>query len=337
MKVGLVCPYSLDVPGGVQSQVRLLAEEIRRRGDEALVVGSGVEAAAEGEIRLGRAVAMPGNGSVARVLIDPRVRHRFLAVLNECDVLHVHEPTMPALGWWAARSGLPQVHTYHADVARSRRWLGRSVRARLPKPSSSTAVSTVAAVNWGTGLSVIPNAVAPLNINTDRVPGRVVLIGRDERRKGIQILLEAWPTVRRQVPDAELHLTIDGPSEPGVIKHGTITEEEKWGLLSSAQVAVAPALFGESFGLVVAEALAAGTPLVMSDLKAFKDVAGPAGVTVPAGDSVALGVAVAALLLDSQEQASRSEAGLAAVQRFRVAEVMNQYRSLYDEAIEQAR
>ena len=336
MKVGLICPYSLDVPGGVQSQVRLLADELRRRGDEALVVGPGEGTSEAGEIRVGRAVGMPGNGSVARLLIHPLLKRGFLAALNECDVLHVHEPTMPALGWWAAKSGLPQVHTYHADVAPSRRWLGRSVRAALPKPSYSTAVSAVAAANWGSELTLVPNAVGPPAMSRDRVPGRVVLIGRDERRKGIQVLLEAWPAVRKEVPHAELHLTIRGPTQPGVVKHDTVTEAKKWELLGSAEVAVAPALFGESFGLVVAEALAAGAPLVMSNLKAFRDVAGSAGVVVPAGDSTALGAAVVALLLDKEERAFRSETGRATARRFRVSEVLTQYRELYQQAIEQA-
>jgi len=336
VKVGLICPYSLDVPGGVQNQVRLLADELRRRGDVALVVGPGEGPSEAGEIRLGRAVAMPGNGSVARVLIHPFLKRDFLAAVSECDVLHVHEPTMPALGWWAARSGLPQVHTYHADVAASRRWLGRSVRARLPKPSSSTAVSEVAAANWGSGLALVPNAVDAPAIEVERVPGRVTLVGRDERRKGIHILLEAWPAVRQEVPHAELHLTIDGPAEAGVIKHGMVTEAEKWKLLASADVAVAPALFGESFGLVVAEALAAGTPIVLSDLEAFREVAGSAGVVVPPGDSAALGVAVTALLQNKGERLRRSRVGRSIARRFGVSEVLSQYRELYQHAIEQA-
>jgi phosphatidylinositol alpha-mannosyltransferase len=194
----------------------------------------------------------------------------------------------------------------------------------------------VAAANWGSDLQLVPNAVAPPNIEIERVPGQVVFIGRDERRKGVQVLLDAWPIVRQEVPHAELHLTIEGLAHRGVIKHGRVTEQEKWRLLKSAEVAVAPALFGESFGLVVAEALAAGVPLVMSDLEAFKNVAGSAAVVVPAGDSDALGVAVAALLRDKGERLRRAETGRAAVSRFGITVVLTQYRKLYQDAIDQA-
>lgn len=329
VRVALICPYSLDLPGGVQNQVRALAAELRSRGHEAVVVGPGVSEAPEGEIRLGKTVPTPGNGSVAPLLLNPARKRAFQTAIESADVLHVHEPALPALGWWATKSGIAQVHTFHADAPTLRGAVARQILSRLPKPAFSTAVSETAAANWGIPLQIIPNAVEVVARKIPRTPGQVVCIGRDEPRKGIDVLLAAWPAVKQAVPHAHLTLTTGGTSTNSITCVGLLTDHEKWDLLLSSEVAVAPNRFGESFGLVVAEAMAAGTPLVMSELPAFRAVAGGAAVAVPIGDSVALSTAIVALLNDPDERDRRSQAGIVAALRFGVEGVVDQYIDLF--------
>jgi phosphatidylinositol alpha-mannosyltransferase len=335
MKIGLICPYSLDLPGGVQHQVRFLASEIRNRGHEAVIVGPGVETAPPGEVRLGRTMSMPGNGSVAPLLLNPTRRNAFMEAIGPMDVLHVHEPALPALGWWAARSGMPQVHTFHADAPRRRGAVGRAIINWLPSPATGVAVSAVAAANWRRSLEIVPNAVEAVTLRSNRQRGQVVCIGRDEHRKGISVLVDAWPNVLKAVPHARLHLTTGADPSPGIAQHGLLSTEAKWELLASSEVAVSPNRFGESFGLVVAEALACGTPLVMSDLPAFRAVADTAAVVVPPGDAEALGAAIIALLNDPEERERRSVLGREVVKRFGVVGIVDRYLDLYQGAVEQ--
>lgn len=334
VKVALVCPYSLDLPGGVQNQVRVLATELRRRGHEALVVGPGLGGAPKGELRVGSTLPMPGNGSVAPLLLNPARRKAFMTAIGSADVLHVHEPSIPALGWWAARSGIPQIHTFHADAPRRRGAIARTILGFLPRPAAATAVSVVAAANWDGDLQIVPNAVEQVDVDSERTPGQVVCIGRDEPRKGVDVLVAAWPTITEAVPWARLHLTTGAAPHPGITQHGHLSADEKWDLLTSSEVAVSPNRFGESFGLVVAEALACGTPLVMSDLPAFRAVAGKAAVAVPPGDPDALAAAVTALLKDPIERERLSTSGRQAASRFNVSAIVDQYLELYRGAAE---
>jgi phosphatidylinositol alpha-mannosyltransferase len=330
--VGLVCPYDLGVPGGVQHQVRGLESALSERGIDVRVVGPGPGGA-------GRARRVPVNRSVAPVTLSPTARSRTRRALADVDVVHVHEPLVPVVSL-AALASRPLVATFHADPPDGIRRLYRLLRRpidRLLRGAVVTAVSPVAAsaLPWRT-VEVIPNGVeAPSPSEpVDRRPGQVVFVGRDEPRKGLDVLLEAWPSVRASVPDAELVVVgADRPAAlPGVTFAGRVSEAEKWRHLRSSTVAVAPNLGGESFGIVVVEAMAAGCAVVASAIPAFSGVAGGAARLVPPSDAAALGEEIVGVLTAPANAAHLADAGVRRAADFRWETVADRYLEAYKRA-----
>ncbi|MGF1660925.1 MAG: glycosyltransferase family 4 protein [Kineosporiaceae bacterium] len=324
MRIGLVGAYALDVPGGVQDQVLGLARHLAGAGHEVRVLAPGPPV--EGSASAGPAVGVPGNGSVARLALVPargRVR-RWAAGL---DVVHLHEPLAPGLPQSvlraAATGGPPVVATGHACSDSGLLAVAAPLlRRRLRAAAVVTAVSRHAAATLARiGVAadeLVPNAVdvpgpAPDTPRPARRvgPPTVVAVARlAEPRKGIDVLLTAWPQVRRAT-GAELVLV--GPGRPrggqqhlpeGVRLAGRVPDAERDALVGAADLVVAPHRGGESFGLVVAEAMAQGRPVVASALPAFADllVGGPAGdtagVLVPPGRPDALAGALVQVLTD---------------------------------------
>ena len=324
LRVGLVCPYSLDVPGGVQNQVLGLADFLTTRGHQPRVLAPGaLSADALRPLDPGRftsagsAVPFRYNGSVARVNFGPLTAARVRRWLRtgRFDLLHVHEPVTPSialLALWAAEQ--PVVATFHAATPRSRslRLAGTMLRTAVDKLDARIAVSETARDvvrrHLGTDATVVPNGIhfadfartSPPVLRTRRRP-RLLFLGRtDEPRKGLDVLLAALPTIRRTEPDLEVVVAGDGqPSlPPGCLRLGRVSEAEKVALLSTADVFVAPQRARESFGIVLVEAMASGVPVVASDLTPFVDLLGPAagtaaaGTVFTAGDPAALARAV---------------------------------------------
>lgn len=343
MKVGLVCPYDLGLPGGVQRVVLDLARRLIDSGEEVIVVGPG-----EGDVPsgipthlVGRSSPVPGNDSVVPVAIRPAAWNATVASLSKCDVVHVHEPMVPLVGWAALRSPTV-VATFHADppswVRTSYRLLG-PVASRLFSNTSLTAVSPTAAAGipaaWGS-LRLVPNAidVDSFQVVGDRSPFRITFLGRDEPRKGLDTLLEAWPTIRAFEPRVELEVM--GASRdpiPGVRFHGRTSEAVKREILTSSSVFVAPNTRGESFGLVVAEAMAAGCAIVASDLVSFRHVAGDSALYFQPGDSSALARSVTKLLAEPSSATAMGRSAEARVKRFDWSVVLGQYREVYRDAL----
>lgn len=320
MKIGLVSPYSLDAPGGVQAQVLGLSEVLARRGHEPTVVGPS------------RVVRVRANGSLAPIGLG-----RVGDALDEADVVHVHEPMLPF--GLAAIGDRPTVATFHADPPG---WATSTIRAAAPvirsKLSSAvlTAVSEIAAAPWrSAGLTpvIIPNGVAaPMpRPEVERVARRVVFVGRDDPRKGLGRLLAAWPDVRTKVPDAELVVVGASAKGPGVVGLGRVDEAEKWQQLASASIACAPNTGGESFGIVLVEAMASGCALICSDIPAFRSTAGEAAAFVGLEDD--LGAALAALLDDEPAQRALATAGTKEARRFAWETVADQYLAMYVRAL----
>jgi phosphatidyl-myo-inositol alpha-mannosyltransferase len=238
------------------------------------------------------------------------------------------------------------VVTFHAAVPR---WVAVGYRAaghalsRAMRSSVLTAVSTTAAApipkRWGP-VTVIPNAidVDSYSAAVERSPTRVTFLGRDDRRKGLDVLLASWPAVRAAVPDAELVVigTNRNTVIPGVVFVGRVDEDEKRSTLASAAIHVAPNLGGESFGIVLAEAMASGATIVASDLAAFRDVVDDAGVLVPVGDHERLGEAIARLLNDPDECARLRAAARRRVEMFDWPQVVDSYLDAYRRALDQA-
>lgn len=286
MRIGLVCPYSLDVPGGVQNHVLGLAAALRARGHVVSVLAPGE---APDVVSLGRAVPLPYKGAVGRVAFGPVTATRVSRWLGEgdFDVVHVHEPLTPSASLLAVRAAeAPIVATFHTAQDRPRALTASAnlLRPWLGRIDAHIAVSETAARTVRQYLPVRPEVIANgLDVAAYDGPrlrdGRTVLfLGRiDERRKGLQKLLGAWPAVREAVPAARLLVAGPGraPEVPRNVELlGELDEDKKRQALRDADLVIAPNTHGESFGLVLVEAMAAGTPVLAHALPAFADVLG---------------------------------------------------------------
>ena len=336
MKVGLVSPYDLSSPGGVQAQVFGLADRLAAMGDKPVIIGPGLPADSEG-VDLGRSVRVPGNGSMAPISIDPRVLSRLRKASADVDVLHVHEPLMPLASLAANQSGPPVVATFHADPPRWVRGVyglsRRLIKSALGKTKSITAVSMTAASALPSGLEVtiVPNGVdiGGVPSGVKRNPTQVAFLGRDERRKGLDILLDAWPIVIDAVPDAELVVMGAVRQTSGVNWLGRVENPKKFEVLAGSAIYVAPNTGGESFGIVLVEAMANGTAVVASNLAAFKDVAGDDARYFAIGDSGVLAGTLVDLLHDHRAREDLGKRGLTRVQQFDWDTVAQTYRDIY--------
>jgi phosphatidyl-myo-inositol alpha-mannosyltransferase len=319
MRIGMLCPYDLGGPGGVQGQVLGLAVELRRRGHQVSVLGPGRPPgpAMQHVVSAGSSRAVRGNGSVAHLAVGPSVPGRVERWLERQrpDLVHVHEPATPGLAVTAVRraraAGLPVVVTFHAfrPVGRTARAGAPLVRRVLGPLTLATAVSgqawQAAHEQYGLDPLVVPNGLDVAAYGRTEGPAHdgpptVLFLGRrDEPRKGLPVLVDALPRLRSLVPG--VRVVVAGPGRAtveGVEDVGEVDEAHKRELLHAADVLVAPHTGRESFGLVLAEGMAAGTAVVASDLVAFRDVLGDGGLLVPAGDASALATAVARLLTD---------------------------------------
>ncbi len=278
MRVGLVCPYSFDVPGGVGSHVRGLARWLRTQGHEVLVVAPGTGPGEPGEWLLGPSVAVRANGSVAHLAVAPAQCRRARALLRDCDVVHVHEPLTPGIAYAVATAAPRLVVTHHAQFpvgpwALPLRWRAARLGRRRSLAVSRAAARTAHGVT-GTWPAIVPNAITlPDQVPKSRSPLPIVLhLGRrDEPRKGYDLVVE----VARRMSDEARFVAI-GPGRRtarDVAEYGQVGDAERDGWLDRAEVLLAANTFGESFGLVLVEALAHGCGLVASDLPAFRAVA----------------------------------------------------------------
>ena len=363
LRIGIACPYTWDVPGGVQAHVRDLAESLIRLGHTVSVL-SPVDDPDEADlppyvVPAGRAVPVPYNGSVARLVFGPLSLARTRRWVREggFDVLHVHEPTVPSVSMLAcfAASG-PIVATFHTATARSRalQVFGTALQPALEKVIGRIAVSPAArrvvVEHLGGDAVLIPNGVDVARFEgakplPDRPSGpTVVFLGRiDEQRKGLAVLLEALPELVRLVPD--VRLLVAGPGDADDVREavprslrsrvellGLVSEADKPRVFASGTVYCAPNTHGESFGIVLVEAMAAGTPVVASDLEAFRRVLqdGRAGVLVPVRDAGALAAALGALLQDERRREELVAAGRRAVSAYDWSTVTQQVVEVYE-------
>ena len=340
MRIGLVSPYDLSSPGGVQAQVIGLAKALRAAGDEAFVIGPGLPEGEDG-VDLGRAMRVPGNGSMVPISLSPSAGSKIRDAAVSADVLHVHEPLMPLASLAANRAGPPVVATFHADpsplVRKAYARSGRLMRSALGRAKIVTAVSRTAASALPPELDcvIVPNGVDVGGMTTelDRIEHQVVFLGRDEPRKGLDVLLEAWPTVLEHVPDATLVAIGPVRRTSGIEWMGRVDEQTKCRLLAGSAAYVAPHLGGESFGIVLVEAMAVGTPVIASDLPAFRDVAQDAARYAPPGDAGQLAGNIVDLLLDPKARESLGRIGLERSKAFDWPVVATAYRELYDSVI----
>ena len=335
MKVGIIVPYSWSFWGGVPEHADHQARALRKLGvDVRIVIGHDPpgrltnylhprqgrhEPPPAHVIPVGRSVIVPANGALPNVVISPSAILRLKQVLERerFDLLHVHEPMTPAIGVAALSfARVPLVATFHASGELAWMKLATPVFGFLAErldhriAVSPDAITTVNRYLPG-DYEVIPNGVAmPEHADPGSRENRVVFVGRHEPRKGLPVLLRAWPEIRRQTG---AHLRVVGAdplqvrmllarlriSDDGIDALGFVSEQERTNELLKAKAFVAPSVGGESFGMVLTEAFACATPVVASDIPGYRDVMTPeTGVLVPPDDPRVLAQAIASLLAD---------------------------------------
>jgi len=369
MKVGIVVPYSWSFWGAVVEHAELQAAALRQLGvDVRLVIGNDPpgsftralhprlgrhDSPPPGVIPIGRSVIVPANGSLPNIILSPRSVYRIRRVLERerFDLIHVHEPMTPAPGVAAlAMARCPIVATFHACGELSWLKLGQYLWGFLmDRIDHRIAVSEPAresvARYFPGDYDLIPNGVlVPERAEPGGREEQSVFVGRQEPRKGLQVLLRAWPEIRRRT-GARLHVVGADPlavrllfarlrvPDEGVDVLGFLSQDALTEELLAAKALVAPSLGGESFGMVLTRAFACATPVVASDISGYRGVMEPqAGRLVPPGDPAALADAVVALLADERrrEQLGRS-ARTIAVERYSWDTIAQRLVEIYEQ------
>jgi phosphatidylinositol alpha-mannosyltransferase len=363
LKIGIVCPYSWDTPGGVQNHIRDLAEFLIESGHDVSVLAPVIDESnlPEYVVNAGKPISIPYNGAVARVLFGPVAfaRVRQWISQGEFDLLHLHEPAIPSislLACWAADG--PMVGTFHAAAKRQKIIfaIGPILEPAIEKLSARIAVSEAARLtltdHLDTDAVIIPNGIYA-NRYTDgkaieKWSGNTIgFIGRfEEPRKGLSVLVDALPVISRFAPDVKIFVA--GPGDPAEVIEGIdpqlrqrfeflgkITESEKADFMSSVAVYVAPNTGGESFGIILAEALAGGACVVASDIPAFDDLLGHGefGALFESESSTELAKVVIDLLRDETKRKELSARGKERSKKFDWTVVAQQIYSVYEMSI----
>ncbi|MGH9266641.1 MAG: glycosyltransferase family 4 protein, partial [Acidimicrobiales bacterium] len=325
MKVGIVSPYDWSHPGGVRSHILGLQGALGRRGIRAEVIAPASRR--EADIwSVGRTVGIPANGSRARICLSPSARRRLRErlLMGDLDLLHLHEPAVPSVSLLALTvTQLPVAATFHAAARRSTAyWLARPLLGHLfARIGQRMAVSEEARALVARYLPgeyrIVPNGVdfprfagaEPDPELLDHKPF-VLFVGRPEPRKGFEVVRRAVEALR---PKMKLRLVAAGlPASAGpdwVVPLGMVSHDRLPAIYAAADVFCAPNLRGESFGIVLLEAMAAGAPVVASDLPGFREAAGPAALFFPPADHRALADRLEELLGDPARAGKLSRLG----------------------------
>ena len=349
MKIGLVTPYIYPLPGGVNAHVGYLYEHLRTRGHDVRIISSthGLQRSSEGDIiRLGRGVSIPANGSVGTLTISPRYLAQVRELLDHerFDLLHFHEPFVPFLSLVTLRESTSvNIATFHAYTGWSpayefgRRMLASYARRLHGRIAVSAAARFFIDRYFPGDYKVIPNGVdtarfrdaEPIERWRDGTPN-LLFVGRFEERKGLLDLLKAYRLLRRSGWNCRLLVIGRGPQERearryiatrrlgGVELLGRVSDEEKARYFATADVYVSPATGRESFGIVLLEAMAAGAPIVCSDIHGYKGVVqrDRQALLVPPHDPKALAGTLAELLRDPQRREEMGRAGRLRAEEF---------------------
>jgi phosphatidyl-myo-inositol alpha-mannosyltransferase len=378
VRIALLSPYSWTYPGGVTRHIEALASELAAQGHEARVLapfdpddelsrrlhrGARPQPRSVGEdfVSLGRTVGIPANGAVSNMALTP---HTVFALRNELrgggyDVVHIHEPVVPLVGWDALCSAgeLPRVgtfHTYSENVLTNGfAAVPLGGRRRMNRLHVRIAVSEAAAWTarrfYGGRYRIIPNGVElqaarePVaEVGHHTRPLRILFVGQAVERKGLPILLRAFEALREEIP-ASLTLVGASPEEVahmmlddrGLQALGKVSEQRKLAELAAADVVCAPSLYGESFGMVLTEAFAASAPVLASDIPGYRDVVrhGEDGLLVPAGDALALAEALRRLALDNRLRVQMALAARERAERFAWPSVAAEVLDSYEQAL----
>jgi phosphatidylinositol alpha-mannosyltransferase len=365
IRIGMVCPYGWDTPGGVQSHIRDLTEHLISEGHYVSVLTPITDDSLAHEdyvVNAGKPISIPINGSVAKVLFGPVAssRAKQWIAAGDFDLLHLHEPAIPSLSLLACSAAEgPLVGTFHVSTPKKKAIyaIGPILEPIVEKLTARIAVSELARFtlkdHFETDAVVIPNGIDGSRYANAKVIDKysgattVGFIGRfDEPRKGLQVLIDSLAIVSRFIPD--IKFLIAGPGDSSeflrnldqqlhnrIIFLGRLSDEEKESFLRSIQIYVAPNTGGESFGIVLAEALSAGTAVIASDIPAFKAVLenGQVGDLFVNEDSADLARVLVALLKDNERRSKLAIKGKLSAQKYDWQVVAEQVESVYEMAI----
>ena len=363
LKIGIVCPYSWDTPGGVQNHIRDLAEFLIAAGHEVSVLAPAIDESLLPSyvVSAGKPISIPYNGAVARVLFGPVAfaRVRQWISQGDFDLLHLHEPAIPSislLACWAADG--PMVGTFHAAAKRQKIIfaIGPILEPAIEKLSARIAVSEAARLtltdHLDTDAVIIPNGIYASRYahgtQQSKWQGNTIgFIGRfEEPRKGLSVLVEALPIIARFAPDIKVFVAGPGDStdvEKSIdpqLRHrfeflGKISEEDKADFMASVSLYVAPNTGGESFGIILAEALAGGAAVLASDIPAFDSLLGHGefGALFTSEDAQDLARVAIDLLRDTEKRRELAKRGKEYAQRFDWDVVAEDIYSIYEMAL----
>jgi phosphatidylinositol alpha-mannosyltransferase len=364
MRIVQVCPYNWDTNGGVQIHVRQLAQELRGRGHEVLIVAPGdVVGVREDAHVVGRTLTVLSNGSVARICLSPRARRTMHASIARFapDLVHIHEPFAPMLSVSATMGAtVPVVGTFHSYFD-PRRLEGRIYGAMAPllrrvwdRVDRRIAVSGAARLSATSRLGDAPMDIVPNGAEvrhfararpaTHLPTGRKLLfVGRLEPRKGFPIAVRAFAQLAEQYPDLQLVVVGDGPEKHAVDvlspalrarvqMLGKVTYDALPTYHQAADIFISPATGSESFGIVLVEAMAAGLPLVASDIAGYREVSrhGKEGLLVKPSDPHALADGVRTLLDNPTYARTLGANGATRAQDFAWDRILDQLEVVYE-------
>ncbi len=365
IRIGMVCPYGWDTPGGVQSHMRDLAEYLIGEGHFVSILAPISDDAVSFEdyvVNAGKPISIPVNGSVARVLFGPLASSRAKQWIasGDFDLLHLHEPAIPSLSLLACSAAEgPLVGTFHVSTPKKKAIyaIGPILEPIVEKLTARIAVSELARStlkdHFDTDAVVIPNGIdgqkyanAPITKEFSG-PNTIGFMGRfEEPRKGLQVLIDSLAIVARFVPDVKYLIAGPGDSDEFVKNLnpqlqnritflGRLSDRQKESFLKSVEIYVAPNTGGESFGIILTEALSAGTAVVASDIPAFKAVLenGEVGALFRNEDSSDLAKVIVALLRDDARRQKLATNGKLSAQKYDWQVVAEQIESVYEMAI----
>jgi phosphatidylinositol alpha-mannosyltransferase len=362
VKIGLVTPYVYPLPGGVNQHVRYLYENLRLRGHDVRIITSshGLQRASEGDvIRIGKGFSVPANGSVGTITLSPRYLSQVRDVLEreQFDVLHYHEPFVPFLSLIVLRlSTSVNIATFHAYGGFSPAYeLGSKVMGSYAERLHGRIAVSAAARHFIDRFFPGEYRVIPNGVDTGRfrraVPiarwqdgtRNILFVGRFEPRKGLLDLLKAYRILRKTGCQCRLLVVGGGPQErearryivtrklAGVEFLGRVSDEERDALFKTADVYCSPATGRESFGIVLLEAMAAGTAIVCSDIHGYKGVVrrGREGLLVPPRSPKALAAALATILADDDRREAMAASGMERAEEFSWERVTGRVEDYY--------
>jgi phosphatidylinositol alpha-mannosyltransferase len=352
VRIGIVCPYSISVPGGVQEQVLGLARALRAKGHPTRVLAPSDGPPPDGWVTpLGNSIPTATNGSVAPIAPDPSAQLRLIRAVRDegFDVLHVHEPMVPGPAMTACLiKPTPLVGTFHAagnvasyqTLTPALRWLAGRLDVRV---AVSKEAEALASQFLGGTYEHLFNGIE-VDRFADAAPWptdgpTIFFLGRHEPRKGLDVLLEALPSLPPHVtiwigsdgPDTE-RLKVRYAGDPRLVWLGRLSDEEKRRRLRAADIFCAPSLRGESFGVVLLEAMSASAAIVASDLTGYRLVARPDrdALLVPPGDAAALADALQRVLTDPTRRGELVASGRERARSFSMDRLADHYLELFD-------